>query len=331
MGLVYDNQVIVPEIIHQTLGRFPGLRAAQMSGIVLYAGAETRLPQHLHIKIGALRDPLSLDQLVLPLEEAYLLLQFDLNVVAGPLNLLCRHHIMGGREDGDMVEHRMHLARQRLHLGDPVNLVPEKFHPDQIVSALGRVDLYHISMHPESPPLQIHIIAVILDVHQFPQHLVPVLDHTRPQGHDHLLVIVRTAQTVDTGHAGHHDHVPAFGQRGCGGQPQFINLIVDGGILGNICVRGWHIGLRLVIVIIGHKILHCIFREKFLELAVELSRQGFVVGNDQSGLVQRRDHIGHGKSLTGTGDPQQSLALIALPESFNQGFNGLGLIAGGLI
>ncbi len=120
-------------------------------------------------------------------------------------------------------------------------------------------------------------------------------------------------------------------ERGGGGQPQFINLIVDGGILGNICVRGWHIGLRLVIVIIGHKILHCIFREKFLELAVELSRQGFVVGNDQSGLVQRRDHIGHGKSLTGTGDPQQSLALIALPESFNQGFNGLGLIAGGLI
>ena len=54
--------------------------------------------------------------------------------------------------------------------------------------------------------------------------------------------------------------------------------------------------------IIGHKVLNRILREELLHFRVKLARQGLVMGNDQGGLVQRLDDIGHGKSLTGTGD-----------------------------
>ena len=55
------------------------------------------------------------------------------------------------------------------------------------------------------------------------------------------------------------------------------------------------------------------------------------MSNDQGRLVQRLNHVGHGKRLTGTGDTQQRLKLIALPEAFHQFGNGLWLVAGRLI
>ena len=64
-----------------------------MPGIVLYAGTESRLPHHLHIEIGPLRNALGLNELVLSLEELHLGLQFLLNIVAGSDALRVRHPV----------------------------------------------------------------------------------------------------------------------------------------------------------------------------------------------------------------------------------------------
>ena len=84
----------------------------------------------------------------------------------------------------------------------------------------------------------------------------------------------------------------------------------------------------MVIIIIGDKIFYGIFRKKFLHLPVKLCRQRFVVGNDQSRLVQCLNDIGHGKGLTGTGNSKQRLKLIALQEALHKFGNGLGLVTG---
>lgn len=60
--------------------------------------------------------------------------------------------------------------------------------------------------------------------------------------------------------------------------------------------------IMFLYAILGHKILHCVFREKFLELAVQLSSKGLVVRYYQSGLVQGSDDIGHGECLAGACD-----------------------------
>ena len=75
----------------------------------------------------------------------------------------------------------LHLSGKRVRQCNPVNLIPEKLNPDQMVSALCRVNLHHIASDPEAPSAKIHIISVILDVHQFPQHLITILGHPRPQ------------------------------------------------------------------------------------------------------------------------------------------------------
>ena len=46
------------------MGGCPGRQSGQMSGIVLDAGTESGLPEHLDIKIRPLCDPLCLQQLV---------------------------------------------------------------------------------------------------------------------------------------------------------------------------------------------------------------------------------------------------------------------------
>jgi len=53
--------------------------------------------------------------------------------------------------------------------------------------------------------------------------------------------------------------------------------------------------------------------------------------DDQRRFVQCLDDIRHCKSLTRTGNTQQSLELIALPETFYQFRDCLRLVSGGLI
>ena len=225
----------------------------------------------------------------------------------------------------------MHPAGQGLHLCYSVNFVPEKFNPDKIIPALSRIDFNDIPVYPEASSLHVHLIACILNIHQFPQYLVPVFHHSRTKGHDHILIFIRTSQSVDTRHTGHHYHIPALRQGNRRRQPQLVNLVIYGRILCNIGIGRRHICLRLIIIIIGDKVFYRIFREKFLELAVELSGQGLIVRYDQSGLVQGGDDIGHGKGLAGTGDTQQSLKLIALLEALHQFGYGRRLVPGGLV
>lgn len=80
---------------------------------------------------------------------------------------------------------------------------------------------------------------------------------------------------------------------------------------------------------LGDKIFHGILREKFLELAVQLSRQRFIVRYDQSRFVKLPDDIRHRESLAGTRDTQKRLELVALFEPVNKGFDRLRLVAGG--
>jgi hypothetical protein len=58
-----------------------------------------------------------------------------------------------------------------------------------------------------------------------------------------------------------------------------------------------HVGFRLIVIVIGDEVLHCVLREEVPELAIELGGQGFVVGNDQGGKIEIFDDPGHGECL----------------------------------
>ena len=72
------------------------------------------------------------------------------------------------------------------------------------------------------------------------------------------------------------DVAPLEKSAGCA-VAQLIDLVVDGGILLDICVRGRDVSLRLVVVIVGDKVFHRILREKFFKLTVKLCCQCLIM------------------------------------------------------
>ena len=91
------------------------------------------------------------------------------------------------------------------------------------------------------------------------------------------------------------------------------------------------IGLRLVVVVVGHEVLHRVVGKELLELLTQLGGQGLVVGQDQRRALDGLNDLGHRIGLAGAGDAQQHLLPQAVAEAAGQLFNGLGLVAGGRI
>ena len=85
---------------------------------------------------------------------------------------------------------------------------------------------------------------------------------------------------------------------------QALDLIVDGAVLFYKGIRVGDVGLRLVVVIVGDKVLHGVVGEELLELLTELGGQGLVVGQDQGGPLDPLNDLGHGEGLARAGDPQ---------------------------
>jgi hypothetical protein len=105
--------------------------------------------------------------------------------------------------------------------------------------------------------------------------------------HDHLEVGLRIAEAIDRRHGGHHQAVLAGHQRLGGGQAHLLDVVVDRGVLLDEGIGGRHVGLGLVVVVVGDEVLDRVVREELLELPVELRREGLVVGHDDRRPLQR--------------------------------------------
>ena len=65
VGLINDDQEIIPEEIDQRCRRNPGRKSGKVPGIILDPGTDPRLPHHFHIEVRPFPYPLSLQQLSL--------------------------------------------------------------------------------------------------------------------------------------------------------------------------------------------------------------------------------------------------------------------------
>ena len=65
--------------------------------------------------------------------------------------------------------------------------------------------------------------------------------------------------------------------------------------------------LRLVVVVVGNKVMHRVVWEKLAVLLRQLCGKCFVVCDNQSGLLHRFYNIGNGKSFTRAGYAQKCL------------------------
>ena len=270
VALVDEQHKILGEIVQQGVGGRAHGAVLNDPGVVFDAGAVAQLLHHLNVVHGALLDALGLDELVFAFEEGHPLLHLLVNVLDGGVHLLLGGDVVGGRPDGDVVQPPDGGARHHVDFGKAVDLVPKKLHPDGGVPPVGGPDLHRVPPHPEHVALKGDVVALVADGHQLFQHLIPLHLGAHPERNHHLGKILRLAQAVDAGHRRHHNHVPPLQQGGGGGQAQPVDLLVHRRVLFNKSIGVGDIGLRLVIVVVGHEVLHRVVGEKLPELGAQL-------------------------------------------------------------
>ncbi len=145
-----------------------------------------------------------------------------------------------------------------------------------------------------------------------------------------LQVLTRITQTVDGRDRGDHDDIAAFEQRLGRRQAHLLDVLVDRGVFFDEGVRRRHIGLGLVVVVVGDEVLDRVVGEEIAKLAVELRRQGLVGRQHDGRPLHSVDHVGDREGLARAGHPEQGHACLAVVQPFDQARDRRRLIAGGL-
>ncbi len=106
-------------------------------------------------------------------------------------------------------------------------------------------------------------------------------------------------------------------------------MLIDRRVLLDVGIRRRHVGLRLVVVVIGDEILDAVAREELAHLAVELRRQRLVRREDQGRALDGPDDVGHRERLARAGHAQQRLLCQPALESVDEARDRGRLVAGG--
>ena len=331
MALVDEQQKILWEIVQQGHRRAARRTLRDDARIVLDTGAIAQLLHHFDVIVHALADALRLEQLAVVGEEFHALVALLADLADRARHLLLRRDIVARGPDRNGDEPPDDLAGDGVDLADAVDLVAEVFHADRARRPVGGPKLNRVASDAEHIALKRNVVALIPVVNEAAHQLLARKLRPGRQIDHHLLKIIRLAESVDAADRRHDDHVPPLQQRGRRGQPQPVDLLVDGGVLFNIGIRMGDIRLGLIIVVVGHEIFHRVVREKRPELRTELRSQRLVVCQHERRTVAVRDDVRHRKRLARAGHTEQHLLRQTVFDAPRQFFNGLRLVAGGLI
>jgi len=70
----------------------------------------------------------------------------------------------------------------------------------------------------------------------------------------------------------------------------------------------------LVVVVVGDEVLDGVVGEEGFELVIELGSQSLVVRQDEGGVLQVFDDLGHGEGLAGAGDAEVFFSGVGCPR-----------------
>ena len=94
---------------------------------------------------------------------------------------------------------------------------------------------------------------------------------------------------------------------------QALHILVDGRILLDVRVRLRDIRLWLVVVVVGHEVLHRVIWKQAAELIGQLRGKSLVGRHHQGGTLGLFNEPGRSSGLTGTrGTEQHNIALLFL-------------------
>ena len=297
-----------------------------MPRVVLDPAAVADLLDHLEVVHRPRLQPLGFEQLALAAKLLEPPFELGLDALDRRADPLGRHDVVLGRVDEHLVLDGEDLGGYGVDVVDLLDLIAEELDPDG-VGFIRRVQLDHVPADAEGAPLEIDVVAGVLDVGQAAEQGIAVVRLARADRDDAGLVVLRRAQAEDARDGRHDDAIPAGGQARRRRQPQPVQVGVAGGILLDVDVALRDVGLGLVVIVVADEVLDGVFREELLELLIELGGQGLVVRDQQDRLVELRDHVGHREGLAAAGHAHQRLESLALAQTINQPLDSLRLVA----
>jgi len=174
--------------------------------------------------------------------------------------------------------------------------------------------------------VKIDVVALILNFNQLFDNRVAVCDVARTQRQAHLIILARSAQTVNAGNACDYKRVPPLEKRtGCR-VTQLVDFVVYAHFLFDVKVARGYIGLGHIIIVIGNEKLHPVVREKLPEFVAQLCGKRLVVTNHQCGTVCFGNNIRHSKSLSAAGDAPEHLCAQTVFQTLGKAFYCLRLV-----
>ena len=331
MALVHKEEEILREIVQQRHGRAAHGAVGDDAGVVLYPGAIAQLLHHVYVVIRALLYALRLDELVVVGEILHAFVALCAYALYRRRHFLLGGDVVARGVDDGVREIALRRAGDDVYLAQAVDLVAKELHTYGAVIPVSGENLHRVAAHAEHIALKGDVVALIARLDELAQKLIHVPALSGAHGDRHIGEIIRLAQAVDTRHGGDDDNVPPLQKRKRRREAKAVDLIVDGAVLFNVRIRVRDVRLRLVIVVVGDEVFHGVFREKLLELAAQLGREGLVVCEDKRGAVEPRDDVRHGERLARARHAEQHLFVQPVLYPADKRVYRLRLVAGGSI
>ncbi len=327
VAFVQEHERVVGHVFEQRRRRLARLAAGEIARIVLDAGAAAGRFHHLEVVDGALLEPLRLEQAPRGVELVEPPAQLLLDAGDRLDERRARRDIVRIGVDLDEVELVGLLPGERIELLDRLDLVAEQVHPPGAVLVVRRKHIDGVATHPERAAEEIASRAFVLQRHQVGDQPA-LVDALAPlQRECHRRIGLDRTDTVDARHRRHDDHVVALEQRARRRVAHAVDLLVDRGFLLDIGVGARHVGLGLVVVVVGDEIFDRVVGKEAPELAIELGRERLVGGENERRALRALDHLRHGEGLARAGDAEQHLGAVVALDALDQLFDRLRLVA----
>ena len=221
-----------------------------------------------------------------------------------------------------------HLAGEWIEFEDALDLVAEELQPgrDLLVS---RLDVDGIAARAKSGAPKVGVVPLVHQLDQLALQDVAADRVALLQFQGLAKPVLRGADAVDAGDAGHDDHVAPGEQGAHGAGAKAVDLVVAGGVLLDVGVSARDVSLGLVVVVVADEILDRVVGKELAKFRAELRRQRLVGRDHQRRPLYARDDVGDGEGLAAAGDAHQRLLALSLLEPAHELVDGLRLIAGG--
>ena len=243
------------EVVDQAVRPGAGRPPVEDARVVLDAGAEADLAQHLHVVLRALAQAVRLEQLALLLQDRAARVELAADLGHRVLELALLDVVVRGGPDGDVLDVVAdQLARQRVEVLQALDLVAEEHGPEGRL-LVGGEDLQRVAAHAERAAAERLVVAVVLERDELAQELVAV---DRAALDQHLAVGVvglGRAEAEDGGHRGDDHDVAAGEERRRRRVAEPVDLLVDRRVLLDVEVARGDVRLGLVVVVVRDEVL----------------------------------------------------------------------------